>query len=216
MDNPLGYVDQSGQGPCPPAFASACNMGNHSYGVSYLWDWGRAWDEFSILDMILGPGQTTDVASSINGVPVGETVTFFSGDLSLLDLIGAGGSGNSSGLPQQPSKLAQTLDRAKTCAKAYYGFNTLPGAVTDVTRVGTLVAAAPLPKSWLSTLGIRTTTLAGGSSFTNILSVLGQGAGTAASGANTLRIAGRMAGPIAIASAVIDVAAIGVCTVIDQ
>ena len=129
---------------------------------------------------------------------------------------GGDGTANSSGMPQQPSKLAQTLDRAKTCAKAYYGFNTLPGAATDVTRVGTLLAAAPLPKSLLSGVGIRTTTLAGGSSFTNILSVLGQGAGTAASGANIFRIAGRMAGPIAIASAVIDVAAIGVCTVIDQ
>ena len=75
--------------------------------------------------------------------------------------VGRRGQPANNGMPQQPSKLAQNLDRAKTCAKAYYGFNPLPGAVTDVTRVGTLLAAAPLPKSVLSDLGIRTTTLAG-------------------------------------------------------
>jgi RHS repeat-associated protein len=105
---------------------------------------------------------------------------------------------------QQPSRL-------KDCAKAYYGFNTASGAAQDATRVGTLIAAAPLPKSWLSSIGIRTTTFAGGSDFTSILSVLGQGAGTAASGTNLFRIAGRWAGPIAIASGVIDATAIGIC-----
>ncbi len=83
-------------------------------------------------------------------------------------------------MPSQPTKLHETLNRAKTCFKAYYGFNTLPGAAQDATRVGTLIATAPLPKSWLSSIGIRTTTFAGGSDFTSILSVLGQGAGTAA------------------------------------
>src|SRR5436309_13473550 len=63
--------------------------------------------------------------------------------------------------PNSPRTKRRTLDRAKTCAKAYYGFNILPGAATDVTRIGTLLAAAPLPKSVLSDLGIRTTTLAG-------------------------------------------------------
>jgi hypothetical protein len=101
---------------------------------------------------------------------------------------------------------------------SYFGLGgLLAGAANVVRRVGTLLAATPLPKSVLSTLGIRTTTFGGGSAFTNALSVPGQGVtGTAASGANLLRIAGRMAGPIAIPSAVIDVTAIGVCTFIDQ
>jgi hypothetical protein len=126
------------------------------------------------------------------------------------------GTAGTNGGPPQPTKLQETLNRAKTCAKAYYGFDTLLGAVQDTTRVVTLVAAAPLPKVWLSSIGTRTTTFAGGSYFTSILSVLGQGAGTAASGTNLLRIAGRWAGPIAIASAVIDATAIGLCTFIDQ
>jgi len=35
------------------------------------------------------------------------------------------------GMPPQPTELQQTLDRAKTRAKAYYGFNTLPGAAQE-------------------------------------------------------------------------------------
>jgi hypothetical protein len=92
----------------------------------------------------------------------------------------------------------------------------LTGAITDVNRSLTAVAATPIPKRLLTSVGVRTTRLGGASGFTNVLSVLSQGAGTAASGANVLRIAGRMAGPIAIASALIDATAIGVCTFIDQ
>jgi len=117
----------------------------------------------------------------------------------------------------RPTKAQELLSRSGTCAKSYYGLDgSLMGAANGATRAGTLIAATPLPKSALSTLGVRTTTFEGGSAFTNVLSVVARGAGTAASGTNVVRIAGRMAGPIAAASAVIDVAAIGVCTFIDQ
>jgi RHS repeat-associated protein len=93
LNNPVATVDALGLGPCPPQYASYCNMANHSYGVGYLWDWSRAWsewDEFSILTL----GPTTDVASTINGVIVSEQVTSFPDNLLLLDFIGAGAGGN--------------------------------------------------------------------------------------------------------------------------
>ena len=52
LNSPLNYVDPSGLdgiAACPPKYATYCNYGNHSYGVSYYWDWGRAWDPFDLL-----------------------------------------------------------------------------------------------------------------------------------------------------------------------
>jgi RHS repeat-associated protein len=200
-NNPLAFIDPLGleQVDCPPGTPTG------TICVDVPVNGGGGIGNFP------NPGGCTE--AYVNGVDTGNTCG--NGPVGAGDAGQSRGGGTSSGLPQQPSKLSETLTRAKTCAKAYYGFNTLPGATTDVTRVGTLVAAAPLPKSWLSAIGIRTTTLGGGSSFTNILSVLGQGAGTAASGANVLRIAGRWAGPMAIASAAIDATAIAVCTLTD-
>jgi Na+/glutamate symporter len=82
------------------------------------------------------------------------------------------------------------------------------------------LAAGGIPKSILPIIGVRATTFGGASPYTGILSILSGGAGTAASGANWLRIAGRYASriavPVAIASVVIDAAAIGTCTALDQ
>lgn len=110
LNSPLSYIDPSGFGPCPPQYASACNMGNHSYGVSYQWNgWDMAWDEFDLLGMILGPGQTTDVTTSINGVAANETITYYPRDLSLLDLTGGNSSGSTTWL--QTKVFFQALGR---------------------------------------------------------------------------------------------------------
>jgi hypothetical protein len=95
----------------------------------------------------------------------------------------------------------ETQQRLQDCAKSYYTGG------TTATRVATLVAAIPFPKSWLGFPSAL-----GSGSFTNLPSWLSLGAGTAASGSNLLRIGGRMAGPIAIASGVIDASAIALCT----
>ena len=47
----------------------------------------------------------------------------------------------------QPTKLQHTLDRAKTCAKAYYGFNTLPGPAQDAMRLALIPVAPITPKA---------------------------------------------------------------------
>ncbi len=109
-----------------------------------------------------------------------------------------GGSGAANNSAQRQN---QQPNRLKDCAKAYYG------AGTAATRIGTLIAAIPFPKSW-----VGLPSALGSGSFTNLPSWLSLGSGTAASGSNLLRIGGRMAGPIAIASGAIDAAALSMCT----
>ena len=101
--------------------------------------------------------------------------------------------------PQKQNSEKQT--RLMNCAKAYYGVG------TSATRLTTIVAATPFPKSW-----VGLPSALGSSSLTNLPSWLSVGSGTAASGSNLFRIGGRMAGPIAIASGVIDAAALTMCT----
>jgi hypothetical protein len=105
----------------------------------------------------------------------------------------------------------------------YYGIDPLSvtGIGTNAAKWAVIgLAAGGIPKSILPIIGVRATTFGGASPYTGILSILSGGAGTAASGANWLRIAGRYASriavPVAIASVVIDAAAIGTCTALDQ
>jgi RHS repeat-associated protein len=107
------------------------------------------------------------------------------------------------------------LARAGVCASSYYGFDGSPIGVATAVKAVALIPATPLPKSVLGLFGVRVTILGGGSGFSNMLSALGQRAGTAVRGTNLLRTAGRFWAPVAIASAAIDVTAIGVCTLID-
>ena len=96
--SPLNGVDPAGLFPCPTLASNACALSQYQPHLPNLWGVNsNAWDEFDVLAMILGQGQTTDVASTINGVPAGETVTLFPGDLALLNLIGAGNGSNASG-----------------------------------------------------------------------------------------------------------------------
>src|SRR5579859_2289929 len=64
MNNPLMYVDPSGQGPCPPKYATYCNMGNHSYGVGYLWD---GWDPVDLTLLALTPTGSVENPDCPNG-----------------------------------------------------------------------------------------------------------------------------------------------------
>jgi hypothetical protein len=110
---------------------------------------------------------------------------------------------------------SERLTRAGNCAKAYYGFDTVPGLAHDAIDASLLPALKAVPKKILPSFGLRGTRFAGSSQFTNILSAASEGAGTAAAGVNTLRIAGRFLSPIATAAAIIDVAAITTCTLLD-
>ncbi len=115
-----------------------------------------------------------------------------------------GGLGGSSGtqVPGQPQ--AEEPSRLATCAKAYYGIGTIASRAT-ITAAG-----APVPKPLLGLPRV------GGSSyFTTLPSTLSLGQGTIASG-NWLRALGRSALPVFVATVAIDVAAIGICTFIDQ
>jgi hypothetical protein len=109
------------------------------------------------------------------------------------------------------------------CALGYYGFDPTSGygAATNVSKYAViLLSAGGIPKSLVSRLGVRVIQLEGASRFTGLLSILSQGMGTAASGENWLRIAGkaasRIAVPVFIASVAIDATAIGTCTLLDQ
>jgi RHS repeat-associated protein len=99
-----------------------------------------------------------------------------------------------------PSGLCREPNRFWECVKGYYGLG------TGATRVGTVLAAVPFPKSW-----VGLPRALGSGSWTNLPSWLSLGRGTAVSGSNLLRIGGRIAGPVAIGSIVIDAAALAMC-----
>jgi RHS repeat-associated protein len=100
-----------------------------------------------------------------------------------------------------PSGTCPEPNRLKVCAENYYGIG------SAATRLGTLMAAAPVPKSWF---GLPSAL--GSGSTTTLPSVFSLGGGTAASGVNLFRIAGRAAGPVAVASVAIDATALALCT----
>ena len=121
------------------------------------------------------------------------------------------------GTPQIPSKTQERLTRLKNCALGYYGIDPLSveGLASDA-KWGLIAAGAGgIPKAIPEALGIvRTIRPPGSSSFTSLFSIL-----SAASGGGALRtvanFGSKWAGPIAIASAVIDATAIGICTASD-
>ena len=129
---------------------------------------------------------------------------------------GGGGGGNSSGTPQQPSKTSERLERLKNCALGYYGIDPLSvTGLAGASKWGLIAAAAGgIPKAVPESLGMRMIMQPGSSRFTSALSIL-----SAASGGGALRtvanFGSKWAGPIAIASALIDATAIAVCTASD-
>jgi RHS repeat-associated protein len=158
-------------------------------------------DEFDILTLALTP--TAYVDTSPNCLKYGDCGKGdpVYGNIWLLNFLGDGGnsSGTNNGMPQ--TQTPQQASRLKVCAETYYGVG------TAATRLGTLLAALPLPKSWFGLPAAL-----GSGSTTTIPSVLSLGSGTAASGSNLLRMGGRIAGPVAVASAIIDASAIAACT----
>jgi RHS repeat-associated protein len=96
---------------------------------------------------------------------------------------------------------ANEPNRFTVCAKAYYGIPTI------TTRIFTIGMAVPFPKIW-----VGLPRALGSGALTNLPSWLSVGAGTAASGSNWLRMGGRIAGPVAIASVIIDATALTMCT----
>lgn len=99
----------------------------------------------------------------------------------------------------------------------YYGIDPLSvTGLAGASKYGVIAAGAGgIPKAIPEALGIvRTIRAPGSSSFTSLFSIL-----SAASGGGALRtvanFGSKFAGPIAIASAVIDATAIAVCTASD-
>ena len=108
---------------------------------------------------------------------------------------------------------SERLERLKNCALGYYGIDPLSVAGLASSSKWALIAAGAggVPKVVPDALGMRVIMLPGSSRFTSLLSMI-----SVASGGGTLRavanFGSKWAGPIAIASAVIDATAIGVCT----
>jgi hypothetical protein len=98
----------------------------------------------------------------------------------------------------------------------YYGIDPLSvTGLAGASKWGLIAAAAGgIPKAVPESLGMRVIMQPGSSGFTSALSIL-----SAASGGGALRtvanFGSKWAGPIAIASAVIDATAIAVCTASD-
>jgi len=115
---------------------------------------------------------------------------------------------------QQPSQTSERLQRLKNCALAYYGVDPLSatGLASDATKW--LLAGGPgVPKAAAEAVGVRVIRTAGDSSFTSLARI-----GSILSGGALQPVAvfaKRFGGPIAIASAVIDATAIGICTASD-
>ena len=113
----------------------------------------------------------------------------------------------------QPSKTSERLERLKNCALGYYGIDPVSAAgLASNTKWALIVAGAGgIPKSVVKKFGMRVIMPPGASEYTSVLSVLSAARG----GGIVRRIANfgsKWAVPIAIASALIDATAIGICT----
>lgn len=121
------------------------------------------------------------------------------------------------GTPQIPTKTQERLERLKNCALGYYGIDPLSisGATSNGAKWGLIaLSAGGIPKSVASSLGLRVIMQPGASEYTSALSML-----SLAGGGGALRtianFGSKWAGPIAIASVLIDATAIGICTASD-
>jgi len=120
--------------------------------------------------------------------------------------------------PPKPPQSNGLLARVGNCALGYYGIDPLSvTGLAGASKWGLIAAGAGgIPKAIPEALGIvRAIRPPGSSSFTSIFSILS----AASRGGGTLRtvanFGSKWAGPIAIASAVIDATAIGISTASD-
>lgn len=120
---------------------------------------------------------------------------------------------------QQPSQTSERLQRLKNCALAYYGIDPLSvsGLASNGGKWGLIAASAGgIPKAIPEGLGlVRTIRPPGSSSFTSVFSILSAATGGGGALRTVANFGSKWAGPIAIASAVIDATAIGICTASD-
>jgi RHS repeat-associated protein len=226
-NNPLGYVDPSGLMrflPVPDpdggwlyyGYANGCETGacesgwffdpgygeeGCGVGVSCIGSSeggvgsGTIWD-----DRFMVPyGGLEDSVKKILGIPTMD-------DIDCLPFCSAA---RSSG----PTNVSDVVDRAGACAKAYYGIDTLSG-IANIGKWGAIAAGAGgIPKSVPKALGLRVFIQPGGSEYTSALSILSLASG----GGGVLRVAAnfasKWAGPIAIASVIIDAGVITACTI---
>ncbi len=117
------------------------------------------------------------------------------------------GPGQNNAPSSGPTNLTDALERAGNCAKAYYG-------IANIGKWGAIAAGAGgISKSVPKALGLRVFIQPGGSEYTSALSILSLASG----GGGVLRVAAnfasKWAGPIAIASAIIDAGTIAACTI---
>jgi len=121
--------------------------------------------------------------------------------------------------PNNGTQTSERLTRLKNCALAYYGIDPLSvsGLTSNGAKWGSIATAAGgIPKAIPEGLGlVRKIRQSGSSDYTSLFSILSAASG----GGGTLRtianFGSKWAGPIAIASGVIDATAIGICTAMD-
>jgi RHS repeat-associated protein len=119
---------------------------------------------------------------------------------------------------RQPSQTSERLTRLKNCALAYYGIDPLSvsGLASNGAKWGSIATAAGgIPKSFAKSLGLRVIRQPGSSEYTSALSMLSLASGGGGALRTIANFGSKWAGPIAIASAVIDATAIGICTAMD-
>lgn len=122
------------------------------------------------------------------------------------------------GTPQIPTKTQERLERLKNCALGYYGIDplSLSGTTSNGAKWGLIaLSAGGIPKSWASSLGLRVIMQPGASEYTSAFSMLSLATGGGGALRTIANFGSKWAGPIAIASAVIDATAIGICTASD-
>jgi hypothetical protein len=110
------------------------------------------------------------------------------------------------------------LERLKNCALGYYGIDPLSvsGATSNGAKWALIaLSAGGIPKSFAANLGLRVIMQPGASEYTSALSMLSLATGGGGALRTIANFGSKWAVPIAIGSAVIDAAAIGICTISD-
>jgi RHS repeat-associated protein len=209
-NNPLKHVDPTGRWSCSYSGGNTPE-GGAATDEKACTDGGGTWipGAGDVQTVENGSGDTAKVDTPYTSVTVnGDTDEVSTFSWYLADS------------PLAPRELAhrdhsfqERWERFKSCASSYYG-------LTDLAKWGAIGAfgaanAELIPKEKAAELGLRMFKQAGSRDGTSLLSVASLAYKTAGGG-NWLRgvanFGARWAGPIAIASAVVDATALGTCT----
>ena len=111
---------------------------------------------------------------------------------------------------------SERLERMMNCALGYYGIDPISVlGLSSTVKWGLIaLAAGGVPKSAAAGLGLRVLTQPGSSQYTSAIRMLSQATGSEIL-KSVANFGKKYAGPIAIASAIIDATAIGICTALD-